>query len=453
MFLFDVPAGWLALLNPFWPLLNVLLLSGLAMAGGLTYWRPAYGVCAIALALPLYLARARLGGLPTTYLELMILIVAAAWAARMQRSGERFSAPTPLVAPLLGWLAAGTLALLWSPDLRAAAGLWKSYLIEPIIVFVMARHVLRTEADYRRVTLALGISAALVAAAAIWQWFSGVGIAESMWVVPNARRVTVHYTSPNAVGLYLVPILALLAGWIMDRGRNRTDRFVGGTIVMLGLLAVATTQSSGAWLGIAAALFVLGWFQLGRWRTAVLAVATIVVLVAVPTFRTRVISEFQHQAWQNRADLWRGTWQYLTSSPTHFLFGAGIAGFAAVHESFRNPRQVEPLIYPHNIALNFWVEYGLLGLMAASWIAARLWRITGRALRQHRNGIQLGAWAGLGAMVAHGLFDVPFFKNDLAVLTWLLIALALPIANGINGRPSEQLTRTQTPPFLRKERG
>lgn len=427
MFLFDVPAGWLAVVNPHWIPINLGLLAALAAFGFLTYRRGVFGVVGLALTLPLYVARARIGWLPTTYLELVLIVVVSSWLVSLIGHQRRLPhGHDPLSGPILALLGAGTLALVWSPDLRAAAGLWKAYLVEPILAYWFARQVVRTERDRRWVIAALGLTAAVVAGIALWQWFSAVGIAEPGWVRLDRRRVTGWYTSPNAVGLYLGPLLVLIAVWALTAPRRIHHRILVGVVTGLGLTAIAATRSLGTWLGLAAALLVFCAWWLGRWRTLLMCTLAVAAVLALPAPRQWVARELSERAAQNRWTLWHGTVRYLTSSPQRFFQGAGIAGFARVQETFRDPRQHEPLIYPHTVGLNFWVEYGLLGLAAVGWLTWRVGRLAAVGSTSGADGIGLGALAALSTMLAHGLVDVPYFKNDLALLTWLLLVLAVP---------------------------
>jgi O-antigen ligase len=82
---------------------------------------------------------------------------------------------------------------------------------------------------------------------------------------------------------------------------------------------------------------------------------------------------------------------------------------------------MERLIYPHNIFLNFWTEIGLVGMLA---VLAIIGQATVFAWRIRQNDMVLGSgfMAMLVTLVVHGLVDVPYFKNDLAFLFWILIA-------------------------------
>jgi O-antigen ligase len=124
-----------------------------------------------------------------------------------------------------------------------------------------------------------------------------------------------------------------------------------------------------------------------------------------------------------RFELWRVSLQMLSH---HILFGAGLSGFAQTIAPLWNPTHIDRFIYPHNIVLTFWSETGLIGLagFVALMITAfvqcwRGWRHDSLDWRP----LQLGVLLALVAVIAHGLVDVPYFKNDLALEFWALLGL------------------------------
>ncbi|HTK59632.1 MAG TPA: hypothetical protein VL283_00335, partial [Candidatus Baltobacteraceae bacterium] len=69
------------------------------------------------------------------------------------------------------------------------------------------------------------------------------------------------------------------------------------------------------------------------------------------------------------------------------------------------------------ILLNLWSELGLAGIVVFILIMVRFFQ----------QALATKSWTLAGAGVAilvHGLVDVPYFKNDLAMLFWLLMAFA-----------------------------
>jgi O-antigen ligase len=78
--------------------------------------------------------------------------------------------------------------------------------------------------------------------------------------------------------------------------------------------------------------------------------------------------------------------------------------------------------------LTFWVEIGLLGLIAFAVIFfGLLWR-GWRALPQTEGFYRVAMWGVLGSLVlwgVHGLVDSPYWKNDMSVEFWVLAAIEL----------------------------
>src|SRR5437588_12940649 len=85
-----------------------------------------------------------------------------------------------------------------------------------------------------------------------------------------------------------------------------------------------------------------------------------------------------------------------------------------------------PELYPHNIFLAMWVELGLLGLAAfVVLLGMLLWR--GWSSYTRADGLARpllwGTSASFVAIAVHGMFDTPYFNNDLSVEFWILAAL------------------------------
>ena len=129
---------------------------------------------------------------------------------------------------------------------------------------------------------------------------------------------------------------------------------------------------------------------------------------------------------------------------THWLLGAGIAGYAQ-RVSIRDLPYGIAQIYPHNILLDFWSETGLLGAVAfialmvvAMSVAWKGWRDGPPEWRP----IQLGVLLALAAIAVHGIVDNPYWKNDLAFEFWALLALSLAGARLAPPTRQERLTAT-----------
>lgn len=437
MFYFDFPIDIQNFLNQYSLTVHIILFGLLALLAFVTYKNPLLGACGVIILLPTYLFRTKLFGVPSTFLEISFLTVIAVFFLRgvlkkeFKKTGYRY----PLQKPIFLLLLASIIAVLVSPNLRAALGLWKAYIIEPIIFFVFLLNIVKTDRDKEMILWALGLSALPLAILAIFQKFTGFGIALAMWETEESRRVTAIFTSPNAVGLYLGPITALYLSWMTSKNKlriknkenvkkNFSSIILQALLLILMILAIIFTVSQGTWLGIAAAFFYVGFTQINKkWMLPIVIIAFLIIFLT-PQIRHKLLPvvTFSDRSGQNRIDLWKGSAKYLLSSPQNFLLGAGFFGFPNIHEQFRDPKKVEPLIYPHNIILNFWMETGLLGVIAFFWLCFDTFKKRAENDRS-RSIYRLAAQAAIITIVAHGLVDVPYFKNDLSFLFWTILSL------------------------------
>jgi O-antigen ligase len=98
---------------------------------------------------------------------------------------------------------------------------------------------------------------------------------------------------------------------------------------------------------------------------------------------------------------------------------------------------LEIYLYPHNIFLNFWVELGLLGLVVYLIITIKFFsKLLILLKKKYTNKLlNLGLLASMTTIIVHGLVDVPYFKNDLSILFWLLLSLlSINIIKHNNGK-------------------
>jgi O-antigen ligase len=152
---------------------------------------------------------------------------------------------------------------------------------------------------------------------------------------------------------------------------------------------------------------------------AVLALLVLIV-IEVPIIGQR-IATLGYSA-ELRSSIYGQALQMLKQRP---IVGAGISGFPIRVAPFR-PGNQRIQLYPHDLWLTTWSELGLLGLISFAVIFfGLLWRGV-RALPRATDLQRPVLWGAVGALIlylVHGLFDSPYWKNDLSVEFWLLAAL------------------------------
>jgi O-antigen ligase len=454
-------------------------------------------------ALPAYVIRFQVGPLPSTVLEGMILIAFAVWFLKHTRfkdflrgeyrvrdflknspfskkGSKEARRKYPFGAEIVLMLLVSLAAVAISGFTADALGIWKAYFFEPALLFVMVLNVFQGRKDIERMTWALGCGALAVASWAIIQKMTGLGIDNPLWAAEATRRSVSFFGYPNAVGLYLAPIMMLLLGVIAASHQenhpflsaypgkffkeeynwknSKTKAFLA-FIAVISALAIYYAKSDGAIAALAAALFVVGLLGNKRTRLVALALAVVAVLalVIVPGAYKKVgdklaLRDFSGQV---RVAQWSETWKMLKDG--RLIVGSGLSGYQKAIEPYHIPgifyddgtdpefhrhvvwndeykkkvwRPVEIYLYPHNIVFNFWTELGLLGLLLFVWIFGKAfklaignWQLAIKNKDSSAKFLSLGMFGALVVIVVHGLVDVPYFKNDLAVLFWVLIAI------------------------------
>ncbi len=412
-------------------------------------------------ALPAYGLRFHGLGLPMTALEVLILLTFAVWIFVSKR--RKF----PLWWLVIVWLAVSFVGVIVSGWSVSAFGLWKAYFLEPALLYVVLVNVIDSKEKVMRLITALAIPAIIISVVAIYQYVSGDFISNPVWASAAGRRATSLYSYPNAVGLYLGPLLLLFVGaasmlWQQKRWRMSA---LYGVVALLSLGGIIAARSDGALFGVAGALVLFGLIANKKLRiaTLTLVIAGSLAIAATPSLRDYVgermmLNDFSGQV---RRIQWRETLKMFNDGK--IITGAGLGNYQASvapyhQEGFFYNRDndvdfvqkvlsdkayrdshwqpLEIYLYPHNLILNFWSEIGLAGLLVFIVIVILFFSYGFRSwYRMHAKHdpfayVVLGLSLSLAVSLIHGIVDVPYFKNDLAALFWLSMGAMTVIASG-----------------------
>ncbi len=414
----------------------------LALCFGLYAWQDLRNAVLILIVLlPTYLLRIDFLGIPTTLLELMLLLAIVIGFIRLSSIYSSLVYPSSVGAgfSLREWinirfinlrrlkpaatigfglgiclvLVSATIGIFISPDKLAALGVYKAYFLEPLafglLLFVLLSQKKLTQ---EKLLSALGLSAILISIVAIVQWFIPLGI-PIPWDIE--RRVTSVFDFPNAVGLYLAPIVTL--AWIKSKENYRW--FV---VSILGSIAIVLAQSEAAIVAVIVSVFIFLLTQKQTRKLALILGILTVLLAGVSPFRSMIVEKLtlQDYSGQVRLSQWNEAWNMLRDRP---VFGAGLSGYTTALAPYHQAKQYEIFQYPHNLFLNIWTELGLLGLVGFGILVVTILRRLKPAATIKGNFDRMVFFFPLLTMFIHGLVDVPFFKNDLSVLTVIFMIL------------------------------
>lgn len=451
--------------------MTILIVTFLILFVLLAWKRLDLAVLFIIAGTPLYLLRFNVAKIPTTILEAMILIAFAFWfiiydgakvKTLLKKTGRT---PYPYKWEMIAVLIVSWAAIIVAGISHEALGTWKAYFLEPLLLFILIINLFSSANGRKKIIFALATSALIVSLFAVYQKITGQFISNPFWAAENTRRVVSFFGYPNAVGLFLSPLIMIFIGYFFSKPKLPEKIFIAITI-FTSLLAIVFAQSSGAIIGLAAAgfIFMLLANKKSRISALILAVITVIAIFSYLPLKQLALEKFtlNKLSGQIRQEQWTETKKMLAAG--RWFQGAGLSNYqktvAPYHQEgiFLNngdPNWLEKIrtsaefrkqmwqpteiyMYPHNIFLNFWSELGILGALLFCWIIAKfLWQ-SGRFFLKEETSperfVALGLLASMIVLVVHGLVDVPYFKNDLSVLFWVSIALL----SGLNLKPNEK---------------
>ncbi|MFI5282547.1 MAG: O-antigen ligase family protein [Candidatus Dormibacterales bacterium] len=387
--------------------------------------------CAAATAAlaPAYVIRWHIGFYPTTLLEAAILVTLAVFAVESWRARAMPVWRGPLTIPTIVFLVAGAVSVVDAPSHTAALGIYRAYLVEPILFAVALVTALRTARDAYWIIAGLCIGATVLSAANIVVVLQA--FAAHTFHAASVPPVAIYSVS-NAVALYLVPLIAVTVCLAIHGTDSRLRPWLWAFLAV-SITAAILTFSRGGWLALVAVGVGIALSHRRRWPILGGLAVVAIALALVPPIRGRLVAElavYPGSGVGSRTVIWANSLKMLEH---HAIFGAGLSGFAERMGAGAFPYGI-PLIYPHNIVLNFWSETGLLGLFAFAAIFVIAARISWRGWRAGASEwrpIHLGVLLALVAILTHGIVDVPYFKNDLALEFWILVAFTLAAARQV----------------------
>jgi O-antigen ligase len=295
-----------------------------------------------------------------------------------------------------------------------------------------------------------GLAVMLVTSVAVLYLLQRIGAVTSMTMLPGAPSLSL---SDNLAAQILAMGLPLLVAvlWHAVIGLNWSGIAVIGGALLLGVVAIALTESRGALLGLAAAALVTlylvvrtnvrrnsrkrsGWLWLLdglAFLTALGAVALFWAIIAMPELDARLGVSAQGGSALSRIALWRDS---LPLIGDYYFTGSGLGTAVMVYATYAYLLHVPYLYHAHNFYLQVALEQGVPALLAwfglvtaVVFYAAGGLRIANRTERS----LLIGGFAALAAFLVHSFFEAELYFSVLGGLVFFAPAMLLWIAASI----------------------
>ena len=418
------------------------------------------GIYAVIFLLPIYLLRFTLSDIPTTALEIIIYILFFLWLIKnrknldIRKSVSDFFRNDKILAVGTTLLFFGViLSTIHSSDLRTSLGVLKGWFVDPFLFFLVFIDVIKNQKQIVILLRSLILSGFAVALVSI-----GYALSDILTFDGRLRAI---YESPNYLAMYLSPaFLFAVYLFIFQKGPllsfrtevrnpsveknyynvclNAVKRFFfsplspqnnkkGQAIILLSLAVVLLlTKSYGAILGIAVALFC---FSLKRYQNRSTKLfsdnkktLTVLAVVALALFSflsfqkyEQLLNAGERSSLASRFMIWDASREMLEDSP---IFGIGPGTFQKTYLDYQSRFTVPYLEWavpqPHNTLLAFYLQSGLIGLVG--FVLILFWLCK----RAKASDI---VFIFLIYFLIHGLVDTLYWKNDLAMVFWLVVGV------------------------------
>ncbi len=347
--------------------------------------------------------------------------------------------------------------------MRTALGILKGWIIAPVLFLIV---YLARIPNNNRLLDTLNVYGFSAVALAVWALFQ---VSTDGYVTPDARA-SGPFESANYLALYIVPALIYMMIRIKDivlplRAEEKKS-FIGSffgrgdikekhpeislfilAFLLLFLALLASKSYTGMIAAMGGALFYFGleflefksrneqslnpWkFLAGFLFFTVVMIGVIYVIdpgkwQAMFRFDERNSSSVRMEVYTVSAGLIGENW----------LTGIGPGQYEAMYKLHaerllgREPYELN-MLHPHNLFFAVWLNTGILGFLGFVAILVIAFKRCAFNFKKFVSSkinsapkLRVLGTAILTGILIYGLFDTPFFKNDLSILFWIVIAI------------------------------
>jgi O-antigen ligase len=402
---------------------------------------PLFLILLTLFALPYYMVRFDFFGIPTNVLDIVqIIVIFSGFIYAVHRYNVRDVMQNLRRYKIIIWLVgilmlSACFALISAPDIARGVGLWKSIVLLPITTgavigfFIAHRYI-----SLRDIFVGIVGSGLSVASVALWYAIYGHFTYDG--------RLCAFYQSPNELAMMIVPAMIILGVGALHyfSAQRHSVSYIVRTAVFVGIVLCGyvlwRTQSHAAIGAVVIALVsaTMIHFSAHKWHVSWILLGLISALVLIFTVIytpwAEQYAESSRSSVASRMMIWRSAADIAVD---HAIFGIGFGQFQhyyLTYQQFYLPYLEWAVPHPHNLFLATVLYFGIIGcsvFIILLWIIFRhvihiifVYPATSRTYWY-----VLTLYALLLAMMMHGAMDTTIWKNDLAVVFWVVFFSSL----------------------------
>ncbi len=338
-----------------------------------------------------------------------------------------FTLRGPLTLPFVLFFAWSAFGLFFALDFANSAHDLRAYLLEYFILFFLLVNYFNTQKKLEALSWVLILSIALFSFGGIIYYYFIEG---HPFKARLGRDFSVMYT-----GTMVIVTVAAIPFMLKKLYLAQTiqSRVFMGFAVFITTLATLLSQSRAALVGLMAAIMIL---CLAKKRAIILAVIAVLLVVAIPGVRERIVTEGAEDI---RSSINRLFLEIVKDYPlTGVGFGISIYNnpdlidISKYNQRLAVEHQMKPwwiINTPHNAFMDVAVRTGLIGLMIflsipiiAVFMLWRVWKISGS---EYDRLWAVCLLASIGSVLAQALFHDLYYPSWLVFYTLLAMITIL----------------------------
>lgn len=256
---------------------------------------------------------------------------------------------------------------------------------------------------------------------------------------PKLPRLSSTVGNPNALGMFLLIVLMLVAGRLLQQKTRFSQIILGGYALIL-LFMLLLTFSRGVLLGLIAAgsvfMLLMGLRQSAKhwWQQTSRRMKTLITLAMSGTFivgmivTSVLIQQTLTTSDRNlglRANIYHAAILTFAEQP---ITGHGLFTFGQELARIQSQPTEQPHSHAHNIILHIAAEQGIAGLIVlfvTAWVIIRVIKRQWQQSRSEDTPVLAGAIAAVVGFGVTHLFDIPSMMPLIALMGILTLILTM----------------------------
>ena len=387
---------------------------------------PEIGVLITLFALPFL----SLTDAPTMWLATMILITTFFYVIKIIRGKRIFKLEILDFAILLF----GILILLSSAYSAGGQASVYSALISVVLLlgYFLLVNLMQTIIWIKRCVITLITSSVIVAVIGIFEFiFGGEStnwLDQSFYGVIKTRVVSL-FGNPNMLSVFLVMVFPFILALSL-RAKEKNDKFLARTLIILFLVCIIFTWSRAAWIAIilGTLLFAMLYTKKSFRIFGLILIALPLIPILLPSSvieRFLSISNLSDSSIAYRIYTWKGT---ISAIKDYFFFGIGYgdSSFQAIYPSYAYSG-IEATAHSHSLLLQILLCMGIIGLLVFFIAIFLSFQKSFEYIKKEKGSpttvYVIATVASVASALIIGIFDYIWYNPRIFYLFWTIVAI------------------------------